>query len=263
MLQAIKFGAQLTSPCQATSLSEDAGHLVVRLSDGASVAGRALIIATGARYRRLPIPDLAGYEDCGVYYSATETEAVQCAGGMVMVVGGGNSAGQAAMFLSRRASKVVLVVRDADLHESMSSYLLNRIIADSRIEVRASTQVAALHGERELEAVTLRHADGDTDRVACGGLFSFIGADARTDWLSSCASLDEAGFIRTDHALGHYSLDDRWDVLGRGPLPFETARPGLFAVGDVRSGSVKRVAAAVGEGSAAIRSVHEHLSFRH
>jgi thioredoxin reductase (NADPH) len=263
MLQAIKFGAQLTSPCVATGLGEDTGHLVVRLSDGTEVGGRALIVATGARYRRLPIPNLADYEGAGVYYSATETEAVQCAGSTVVVVGAGNSAGQAAMFLSGRGSRVVLAARGDDLGRNMSSYLVNRITSHPRIEVRMSTQVTAMHGEGRLEAVALTGADRSRVDLACGGLFSFIGADAGTDWLSACASLVKGGFILTDRALDRRSLNERWEVLGRDPLPFETAHPGLFAVGDVRSGSVKRVASAVGEGSAVIRSVHEHLSFRH
>jgi thioredoxin reductase (NADPH) len=263
MLQAIKFGAQLTSPCSAVALDREGGHLVVRLNDGTLVAGRALVIATGARYRKLPIPGLAAYEDAGVYYAATETEALQCTGARVVVVGAGNSAGQAAMFLTRSVAQVVLVARGDDLRRNMSSYLLQRILASPRIEVRTSTEVTGLHGDGGLEAVTLRHRDGSTERLNCGGLFSFIGADAGTDWISHCASLDDAGFIRTDRALDPRSLDDRWDVLARDPLPFETAHPGLFAVGDVRSGSVKRVAAAVGEGSAAVRSIHEHLSFAH
>jgi thioredoxin reductase (NADPH) len=263
MLQAIKFGAQITSPCVATGLGEDTSYLVVHLSDGTEVGGRALIIATGARYRRLPVASLASYEGAGIYYSATETEALECTGSRVMVVGAGNSAGQAAMFLSERAGKVLLVARGNDLCRHMSSYLVDRIAAHPRIEVRLTTQVTALRGDGRLEGVTLTDANGSTADLACGALFSFIGADAGTDWLSPCASLTDTGFIRTDRALERQELGERWDVLGRDPLPFETAYPGLFAVGDVRSGSVKRVASAVGEGSAVMRSVHEHLSFRH
>ena len=263
LLQAIKFGAQLSSPCVATSLTSDGGHMAVRLSDGTDVGGRALLIATGAHYRRLDIPDLARYEDAGVYYAATETEAQQCTGARVVVVGAGNSAGQAAMFLSRRASEVLLVVRGSDLGKNMSSYLTTRIAVTPNIEVRLQTEVTDLHGERGLEEVTLRGPDGSASRLACGGLFSFIGADAGTGWLSACASLGDGGFIRTDRSLDPGDLDGNWGVLGREPLPFETAHPGLFAAGDVRSGSVKRVAAAVGEGSAAVRSIHEHLSYAH
>jgi len=262
-LQAIKFGAQFTSPCVAIGLTSTGSHMAVRLNDGTVIGGRALIIATGAHYRRLATPDLPRYEDAGVYYAATETEAQQCSGGRVVVVGGGNSAGQAAMFLSRRASEVVLVVRSDNLGKSMSSYLTNRIATSPAIKVRIRTEVTGLHGERGLEAVTLTHPDGSTERLGCSGLFSFIGADAGTEWLSTCASLDGTGFIRTDRALDRRTLDSRWDVLGREPLPFETGHPGLFAAGDVRSGSVKRVAAAVGEGSAVVRSVHDHLSYAH
>jgi thioredoxin reductase (NADPH) len=263
LLQAIKFGAQLTSPCVATGLTSDGGHLAVRLSDGTDVGGRALLVATGAHYRRLGIPELPQFEDAGVYYAATETEAHECTGSRVVVVGAGNSAGQAAMFLSRRSKEVVLVVRGGDLGKNMSSYLTTRIASASNIEVRMQTEVTGLHGDRGLDEVTLRGPDGSTTRLACGGVFSFIGADAGTDWLSACASLTEGGFILTDRSLDRGSLDGDWDVLGRDPLPFETGHPGLFAAGDVRLGSVKRVAAAVGEGSAAIRSVHEHLSYAH
>ena len=263
LLQAIKFGAQLSSPCVGTGLTSDGGHLAVHLSDGTNVGGRALLVATGAHYRRLDIPDLARYEDAGVYYAATETEAQQCTGARIVVVGAGNSAGQAAMFLSRRAREVVLVVRGGDLGKNMSSYLTTRIAGAPNIEVRLQSEVTGLHGDRGLEEVTLRGPDGSASRLACGGLFSFIGADAGTEWLSPCAALGEGGFIRTDRSLDRRDLDGNWDVLGREPLPFETGHPGLFAAGDVRLGSVKRVAAAVGEGSAAVRSVHEHLSFSH
>lgn len=263
MVQALKFDAHFSSPCSAVGLSGDGGHLVVRLSDGEEVAGRALVIATGARYRRLPIPELAAFEDAGVYYAATEIEARQCAGARLVVVGGGNSAGQAAMFLAANATQVILAIRGDDLGKNMSSYLVNRIVEHPRIEVRTLTQVTGLHGEHGLEAVTLSHRDGRSSTIDCSGVFSFIGADAGTDWLSPCASLDDAGFIRTDRSVDRLALDHQWAALGRDPLPFETGHPGLFAVGDVRSGSVKRVAAAVGEGSAAIRSVHEHLAFAH
>jgi len=263
LLQAIKFGAQLSSPCVATSLTSEGGHLAVRLSDGTDVGGRALLVATGAHYRRLDIPELAQFEDAGVYYAATETEAQQCTAARVVVVGAGNSAGQAAMFLSRRSKEVVLVVRGDDLGKNMSSYLTTRITSAPNIEVRMKTEVTGLHGDRGLEEVTLRGPAGSATRLACGGVFSFIGADAGTEWLAACASLGEGGFILTDRSLDRGGLDENWDVLGREPLPFETGHPGLFAAGDVRLGSVKRVAAAVGEGSAAVRSVHEHLSYAH
>src|SRR5437588_6447129 len=182
LLQAIKFGAQLTSPCVGTGLTPDGGHLAVRLSDGTDVGGRALLVATGAHYRRLGIPELAQFEDAGVYYAATETEAQQCTAARVVVVGAGNSAGQAALFLSRRAKEVVLVVRGDDLGKNMSSYLTTRITSAPNIEVRMKTEVTGLHGDRGLEEVTLRGPDGSASRLASGGVFSFIGAHAGTDW---------------------------------------------------------------------------------
>lgn len=260
VVQAEKFGAALTSPCAATGLREEAGHLVVSLSDGTEVAGRAVIAASGARYRRLGAAGLDEFECKGVYYAATEIEARQCGAAPVVVVGGGNSAGQAAMFLAQSGSPVTLVIRGADLGASMSRYLVDRIAAAPNIEVRAKTQIAALLGGESLERVALTGADGDRE-IDCVGLFSFIGADPESEWLSGCAALDDKGFVLTDRALGAEHLDERWRVLDRDPLPFETSHPGLFAVGDLRSGSTKRVAAAVGEGSAAVRSVHEYLAF--
>jgi thioredoxin reductase (NADPH) len=262
VVQAEKFGAQLSSPCAATSLREEAGHLVVSLSDGTELAGRAVIAATGARYRRLEAARIEEFEGNGVYYAATEMEARLCAGSPVVVVGGGNSAGQAAIFLADSGCPVTVVIRGSDLARSMSRYLLDRIAGDARIEVRASTMVTALDGDRTLSSIRIDGPDGDR-RLRCAGLFSFIGADAGSGWLAGCAALDEGGFVLTDRSLTEHELDERWEVLHRRPLPFETSYPGLFAVGDLRSGSTKRVATAVGEGSAAVRSVHEYLAFSH
>ncbi len=262
VVQAEKFGARLTSPCAATGLREAAGYLVVALSDGTEVTGRALIVASGARYRRLDAARLEDFEGNGVYYAATEIESRLCAGSPVVVVGGGNSAGQAAMFLADSGSQVAIVIRGSDLGKNMSRYLVDRIQADARIGVRTNTEVAGLEGDRSLTAVRLRTAGGDSV-LPCAGLFSFIGAEPASGWLSGCAALDEHGFVLTDRSLGADRLDTRWETLGRLPLPFETSQPGLFAVGDLRSGSIKRVAAAVGEGSAAVRSVHEYLAFAH
>jgi thioredoxin reductase (NADPH) len=262
VVQAEKFGAHLSSPCAASSLREEAGHLVVRLSDGTDVAGRAVIVASGARYRRLDATRLADFEGNGVYYAATEMEARLCAGSPVVVAGGGNSAGQAALFLAAAGSPVTVVIRGHDLDASMSRYLVDRIEADARIDVRTNTRITALDGDRTLTSV--RATTGGFDAVlSCAALFSFIGADPAADWLSGCAALDEHDFVLTDRSLGEEHLDERWVALGRRPLPFETSYPGLFAVGDVRAGSIKRVAAAVGEGSASVRSVHEYLAFAH
>jgi thioredoxin reductase (NADPH) len=260
VVQAEKFGAALTSPCAATGLREHGGHLIVRLADGTDVVGRAVIVASGARYRRLDATGLDQFECKGVYYAATEAEVRQCTPGPVVVVGGGNSAGQAALFLAESGSPVTIVIRRSDLNGSMSRYLVDRIVEHPRIDVKSNTTVAELDGDDALERVVLADHDGSST-VACGGLFSFIGADPASEWLSGCAALDDHGFVRTDRSLTDEDLDARWDALGRTPLPFETSHPGLFAVGDVRSGSTKRVAAAVGEGSAAVRSVHEYLAF--
>ena len=261
-VQAEKFGAHLSAPCSAVAIEEKAGHLVVELSDGTVVAGRAVIVATGARYRRLAVDRLEEFENRGVYYAATELEARQCAGGPVMVVGGGNSAGQAAVFLADQGSPVTVAIRGRDLSASMSRYLLDRIENHPAITVETETEVVALDGDGALRSLRVSGPGGEAS-VPCAALFSFIGADPQTEWLSGCAALDSRGFVLTDRSLREGDLDERWDAVGRDPLPFETSCPGLFAAGDVRAGSTKRVAAAVGEGSSAVRSVHEHLSFTH
>jgi thioredoxin reductase (NADPH) len=262
VVQAEKFGAHLTVPCVATSLREEAGHLVVHLNDGTDVGGRAVIVASGAHYRRLEVPRLEDFEGNGVYYAATGTEARQCASSPVVVVGGGNSAGQAALFLAEAGSPITVVIRGPDLGASMSRYLIDRLEADPRIDVRVNTHITGLEGERSLSSVRLTSTDSDV-MLPCAALFSFIGAEPASGWLCGCAALDDHGFVLTDRSLRTEHLDGRWDTLGRVPLPFETSYPGLFAVGDVRSGSTKRVAAAVGEGSACVRSVHEYLEFAH
>ena len=261
-VQAEKFGAHLVSPCSATGLSERAGHLVVGMSDGAEVAARAVIVATGARYRRLDAARLDEYEDTSVFYAATETEARACGPEAVVVAGGGNSAGQAALFLAQGARPVTIVIRAPDLDRSMSRYLIDRIEADPRITVRSSTTIVALDGDEQLRALTLASPNGQAS-VPCAALFSFIGADPASAWLSGCAALDDRGFVLTDRSLSEEHLGDRWALLDRRPLPYETNHPGLFAVGDVRAGSTKRVATAVGEGSGAVGSVHAYLAFAH
>jgi thioredoxin reductase (NADPH) len=219
-----------------------------------------VIVASGARYRRLEAERLADFECGGVYYAATELEARMCAAAPVIVVGGGNSAGQAAVFLADSGSNVTVVIRGSDLAARMSRYLVDRIDAHERIAVRTNTTIVALDGSASLDAVHVKGPAGDAV-LPCAGLFSFIGADPASDWLSGCAALDDRGFILTDRSLLPEHLDGRWASLSRAPLPFETSHPGLFAVGDVRAGSLKRVAAAVGEGSSAVRSVHEYLAF--
>jgi thioredoxin reductase (NADPH) len=260
IVQAEKFDASLTAPCTVASLRSRAGHLVLQLSDGSEIAGRAVIAATGASYRRLEAEHLVDFEGNGVYYAATDMEARFCVPSPVIVVGGGNSAGQAAIFLSQGGCPVTLVIRGHDLGKDMSRYLVERVEADPRISLQTRTNVVALEGDETLRAVRLSSPDGET-HVPCAGLFSFIGADPSSGWLAGCAALDANGFVLTDLSLAPESLGGEWESLGRSPLPFETSHPGLFAVGDLRSGSTKRVAAAVGEGSASVRSVHQFLAF--
>src|SRR6185437_7790256 len=187
---------QLTTPCEAVSLKEKAGHLVVELSDGSEVAGRAVIAATGAHYRRLDVERIREFEAKGVYYAATEIEARLCAGSPVVVVGGGNSAGQAALFLAEASTEVSIVIRGPDLGKNMSRYLVDRVERDGRITVRANTEIASLEGEQTLSAVRLRTAGVDSV-VPCVAVFSFIGAEPSSAWLSGCAALDERGFVLT------------------------------------------------------------------
>ncbi|HWF42500.1 MAG TPA: NAD(P)/FAD-dependent oxidoreductase, partial [Acidothermaceae bacterium] len=220
-----------------------------------------VVIATGARYRSLPLERWPDFEGAGIYYAATEIEARVCRDQPVTVVGGANSAGQAALYLAR-GSQVNLVVRGHDLFSDMSAYLADRLHATSQVTIYTRTEVTALHGDRSLNRVTLTNrATGEVQDTPCSGLFCFIGAVPATDWLTRVA-LDEDGFIRTDRQLLETDLGEIWAHMGRAPLPFETSMPAVFAAGDARSGSMKRVAAAVGEGSSAIRSVHAALGVR-
>ncbi|MEU3461260.1 FAD-dependent oxidoreductase [Streptomyces sp. NPDC006733] len=262
VVQAQKFGARIASPSAVAALDATGDTLRVLLQDGTHISSRAAVIATGASYRALPLERWADFEGAGIYYAATELEARTCGPHAVTVVGGANSAGQAALYLAGRGCSVHLVVRGADLGAGMSSYLADRILAHPAVTVRTSSEVTALHGTDHLEAITVRgNARGDehgTD-LPCRGLFCFIGASPATDWLSGLAT-DGHGFILTDVAIGDAVLGAAWAELGRRPLPFETSVPRVFAAGDVRAGSMKRVAAAVGEGASAIRSVHMSLS---
>jgi len=259
LAQANKFGAQVSSPCDVLALDSHDGHLHVALSNQDVLDARAVVIATGARYRKLPLEGWSDYEGVGIYYAATEMEARACASQRVSVVGGANSAGQAALFLANAGSQVDLVVRGPELAAGMSQYLVDRVQAHPSIAVHPATQVTALHGGDTLDAVTLTSSAGVSAERDCRGLFCFIGAQPATEWLTGVA-VDEDGFIRTDRDLTSDDLSATWSLLGRAPLPYETSVPGVFAAGDVRSGSMKRVASAVGEGASVIRSVHLALS---
>lgn len=250
--QALKFGARIYTPCRVTGVTAVGSGFEVVLSDGVTIATRAVLIATGAAYRSLPLERWAEFEDNGIFYAATEIEARACAGRPVAVLGGGNSAGQAALFLSTRQCAVSLVLRGDDLGAGMSDYLVQRVLADPRITVATGTEVVGLDGDDRLGALRLRSRAG-ARAEDCAGLFCFIGATPSTSWLPGL-DLDEDGFVRTDVQL------DRWAEPGRGPLPYETSVPRVFAVGDVRVGSMKRVAAAAGEGASAIPSLHAALA---
>jgi thioredoxin reductase (NADPH) len=246
VIQCRKFGARLSVPSEAAGLDVEDGSYVVRCADGGVARSRTVVIATGARYRRLDLPRLEEFEGCGVYYAATALEAMACRQRPVAIVGGGNSAGQAALFLARHAARVRMFVRGHDLSETMSRYLIDRIERDPAVEVHTDTEVRELIGDRVLEAIVVEDRRTRERRTyETNDVFVFIGADPCVDWLAGRVELDEKGYIRTG---------------GREALPLETSLPGVFAVGDVRSGSIKRVASAVGEGSMAIRLVHEHLS---
>ena len=249
LTQAHKFGAAVSSPCQVRTLHTSDGRLLVCLADGDIEEARTVVIASGAAYRKLDVPDLQRYESSSVFYAATDLEARTCARAPVVVVGGANSAGQASIFLADSGSPVTLVARADDLGQAMSRYLVQRIEAHPGISVRTGCRVTALHGEPGLTAVTLTQADGAVHTQEARGLFCFIGATPASGFLTGVA-LDEDGFVKTDRDLLPRELTSAWELLGRRPLPYETSIPGVFAVGDVRHGSVKRVAAAVGEGSA-------------
>jgi thioredoxin reductase (NADPH) len=262
-LQALKFGARLTSPGQVVALDIAAGYLRVNLADGDRIDTRAVLIATGARYRTLSLTRWAEFEGAGIYYAATELEARACAAQPVTVIGAANSAGQAALHLASRGSAVTLAIRGHDIAAHMSAYLADRLYADPGVTIRVSTEVTKLAGATALEAITLTDTiSRASTEQACRGLFCFIGADPATAWLHGVVALDRAGFIRTDVQLDPATLGPAWSALDRTPLPYETSVPAVFAAGDVRLGSMKRVASAVGEGASAVRSVHTAIGIR-
>ncbi|WP_120076701.1 FAD-dependent oxidoreductase [Aurantiacibacter odishensis] len=245
-IQALKFGTRFAMPRRVEALEKrDDGLFCATLDDGAQVCAKSVVVGTGVQYRRLPLDRLVEFEGAGIYYAATDMEARFCKGSDAVVVGGGNSAGQAAMFLCRHASHVHLVVRGDSLAKSMSDYLTQRLENDSGITIHYETEVSALRGDERLQGVTLSGPDGET-RIDTNGLFIMIGAAPNTGWLEGHAKLDERGFVITGEGAG-------------GRSQFETSTPGIFAIGDVRSGSVKRVASAVGEGSVVISAAWEHV----
>ncbi|KUN67988.1 FAD-dependent oxidoreductase [Streptomyces griseorubiginosus] len=262
VLQADKFGAGISLPLEATALhAKDEDHYVVAFADGSEIAARAVVLAMGARYRRLRVPGIERLEGTSVHYSATVHEAQQCRTDPVAVVGGGNSAGQAVLFLARYAPKVYLLVRGADLGAGMSRYLVDQVERHPRVEVMLHTEVTEVIGEEVLEELdVVDNRTGVHRRLVARSLFVFTGAEPHTEWLAGTVALDSRGFVVTgpeaQEACAHPEM---WHGRGRSCMTLEAGLPGVFAVGDVRSGSVKRVASAAGEGAMAIHSVHRHL----
>jgi len=256
-LQAQKFGAQVTTPCDVRSLEFDNAYPVLRLDDGESVAAKCLLIASGASYRRLNVEGVPRFEGLGIYYAATPMEAQVCAGCEVVVVGGANSAGQAAVFLAERARKVFLLIRGNDINKGMSRYLARRIEQTANIEILTNTEIASVSGGSQLEAVEVKNnRTGETRRINAPAVFTFIGAMPHTDWLPKEIETDEKGFVKTGPSVRD---SPAWFAL-RPPFFLETSHPGVFAAGDVRSSSMKRVASAVGEGAMAVAFVHQYLA---
>ena len=259
--QAQKFGADVAIARTAARLDCGGHPYVLQLEGGERVRARTVVVASGAQYRKLDVPHLTEFENAGVYYGATFIEAQLCEGEEVAVVGGGNSAGQAAVYLSGIARHVHLLVRGDGLAETMSRYLIRRIEESPAITLRTRTEIVGLTGNGALEAVRWRNAaSGETEERPLRHVFCMMGATPNTGWLGGCVALDDKGFVKTGQDLGPEDLASTGWPLARPPLLLETSRPGIFAVGDVRAGNVKRVASAVGEGSISIQLVHRVLA---
>ena len=258
--QVLKFGAQVMVAKGATSLACDGQRYTVQMADGGHASARTIIIASGAAYRRPELENLSSFEGAGVYYGATPMEAQLCIGDEVVVVGGGNSAGQAAVFLAQTTARVHVLIRGDGLAETMSRYLIRRIEESPNIVVRTRTQITALEGNGHLERVRWHHdPTGDVETHDIRHVFMMTGAMPNTRWLAGCVVLDDKGFIKTGPDLSREELTIAGWPLSRPPFLLETSRPGIFAVGDVRAGNIKRVASAVGEGSIAVAFVHRVL----
>ena len=259
--QAQKFGAQVLIARNANGLACDRRPYALEFDDGEKVPARTVVIATGAQYRRLSLENLSRFEGAGVYYVATHLESQLFVGEEVVIVGGGNSAGQAAVFLAQTARHVYVLVRSDGLAESMSRYLIRRIEESPNIELRANTEIIGLSGNDHLEVMEWRnYKTGKVEKHEIGALFSMTGAVPNSAWLEECVTCDSAGFIKTGSDLSKEDLQRAKWPLSRAPYLLETSLPGVFAVGDVRGGSVKRVASAVGEGSIAVSFVHQVLA---
>jgi len=261
LAQAQKFGANMMIARTAERLQCDRRPYQVILEEGTPLPTRSIVLAAGAQYNKPPIPKLSQFEGNGVYYGATAMESQLCVGEDVVVVGGGNSAGQAAVYLSGKARKVYMLVRSGKLADTMSRYLIWRIEGNAAIELHYNTEIASVDGDTHLECISWR--DGDSGQIVPNDirhLFVMTGASPRTGWLEGCLALDNKGFVLTGHDLDRATLEQKAWPLSRPPQLLETSLPGVFAVGDIRAGNVKRVASAVGEGSIAIHLVHQALA---
>src|SRR5215469_3568540 len=259
--QAKRFGVEILSPQEAVGVRTEGSYRIIKLGDASEISCHALMIATGVQWRRLEAPGIDRLQGAGVYYGGGATEAISCKGETVYVVGGANSAGQAAMNFARYAERVVILVRGESLSSTMSQYLIDQINRTPNIQLWARASVAEAHGETHLEEISVFCADTNKiERVLASSMFIFIGASPRTDWLGSVVERDDRGFILTGPDLLWNGARPKGWTLDRDPFLLETNIPGIFAVGDVRHGSVKRVASGVGEGSVAVQFIHQYLS---
>ena len=261
VVQAQRFGVEILAPQEAVGVRTEGSYRIIKLADGSEISCHALMVATGVQWRRLEAPGIDRLQGAGVYYGGGATEALSCKGETVYVIGGANSAGQAAMNFAKYADHVVIVVRGSSLSSTMSQYLIDQIKETPNIQLWANASVAEAHGETHLEEISFLCSDTNKiERVPASSMFIFIGALPRTDWLGNLVERDERGFILTGPDLIRDGQHPKGWTLERDPFLLETNVPGLFAVGDVRHGSVKRVASGVGEGSVAVQFIHQYLS---
>jgi len=261
VVQAQRFGVEILSPQETVGVRTEDPYRILKLADGNEISCHALLIATGVQWRRLEAPGIDRLQGAGVYYGGGSTEALSCKGEVVYVIGGANSAGQAAMNFARFAERVVIVVRGSSLSSTMSQYLIDQVKETPNIQIWANASVQEAHGETHLEEISFLCSDtGKLERVPASAMFIFIGALPRTDWMAGVLERDERGFLLTGPDLIREGQRPKGWALDRDPFLLETNVPGIFAVGDVRHGSVKRVASGVGEGSVAVQFIHQYLS---
>jgi thioredoxin reductase (NADPH) len=261
VVQAQRFGVEILSPQETVGIRTEGSYRIMKLADGNEISCHALMIASGVQWRRLDAPGVDKLQGAGIYYGGGSTEALSCKGEMVYIVGGANSAGQAAMNFARYAERVVMIVRGSSLASTMSQYLIDQVKETPNIQLWAHASIAEVHGDSHLEEISVMCSDTNTiERVPASAMFIFIGALPRTDWLGDLVERDERGFILTGPDLIREGNRPKGWTLDRDPFLLETNVPGIFAVGDVRHGSVKRVASGVGEGSVAVQFIHQYLS---